>query len=361
MSFPRKTFTRPPVGRFRADPRPTAGQVRRGCHAGRLPVATTLREARLKPGRESAQAIAIPPLGPGGQGERNLRAIPAYNYGQQGAETLDRPGGHPGLARLLPRNEAIDVAAISARRDRGPPPPSRRRQVNVLVQWGDVASQPLILVALAGVLLLASLAIVVLLRRRRAARELDPAPPLIVFQPRPLAERPLRPENTLRPPETPADVVEPPAAGVDPRGVQHEPLPRAFEAAGSLELAHWQTGGTPPAPAADVTLQLLPGRLEPVSGGEEEIRFVRVPGSARFTFGRSPGPLHTHVQLHAATASRMHGYMEFEGGHWRIGNMSETNQVVVNGDELPIAGPGRLLKDGDRIEFGEVAFIFRER
>ena len=34
---------------------------------------------------------------------------------------------------------------------------------------------------------------------------------------------------------------------------------------------------------------------------------------------------------------------------------------AVNDKELPADGPGRLLQDGDRIEMGEVVFIFRER
>jgi hypothetical protein len=111
----------------------------------------------------------------------------------------------------------------------------------------------------------------------------------------------------------------------------------------------------------DTTLQLLPGRLEPADPGtEQEIRFVRLPGSKRFTFGRNEGPAHTHIQLHAATASRMHAFMEFDGGRWHLGNMSRTNRVVVNGaplhDEVVHA-----LADGDRIEFGELAFVFRVR
>lgn len=110
----------------------------------------------------------------------------------------------------------------------------------------------------------------------------------------------------------------------------------------------------------DVTLQLLPGRLEPVERGmDQEIRFVRVPGVNRFTLGRNPGPAHSHIQLRAATASRMHAYMMFEDGHWRLGNMSQTNAVVVNGS--PLNGDPRQLVDGDRIEFGELTFVFREQ
>ncbi|HSJ31367.1 MAG TPA: FHA domain-containing protein [Longimicrobiales bacterium] len=115
------------------------------------------------------------------------------------------------------------------------------------------------------------------------------------------------------------------------------------------------------APDMDATLQLLPGRLEPADGSaHHEIRFVRVPGINRFTLGRSPGPAHSHIQLKAVTASRVHAYMEFDGGRWQLGNMSRTNHAVVNGSPLNGDAP-RPLEDGDRIEFGELTFVFRER
>jgi hypothetical protein len=114
--------------------------------------------------------------------------------------------------------------------------------------------------------------------------------------------------------------------------------------------------------AADGVVQLWPGRLEPVASNvDEEIRFIRTPGINRFTFGRSPGPANSHIQLLAPTASRQHAYMVIENGRWRIGNMSETNRVVVNGELLASGDADRWLHDGDRIELGEVSFVFRER
>lgn len=119
--------------------------------------------------------------------------------------------------------------------------------------------------------------------------------------------------------------------------------------------------GAPPVLDPDATLQLLPGRLEPVNPGtDQEIRFVKTAGVKRFTLGRRTGPSHSHIQLRSATASRMHAYMEFERGRWQLGNLSSTNSVVVNGS--PLAGDAtRVLHDGDRIEFGELTFVFRER
>jgi pSer/pThr/pTyr-binding forkhead associated (FHA) protein len=113
--------------------------------------------------------------------------------------------------------------------------------------------------------------------------------------------------------------------------------------------------------AADRTLQLLPGRLAYANDRQgEDIRFVRSGPGARFTFGRSPGPAATHIQLRAPTVSRKHAYMAFEAGHWVIGNLSRTNSVVVNDVPLDM-GTERVLEDGDRIEMGEVALVFHAR
>jgi hypothetical protein len=114
----------------------------------------------------------------------------------------------------------------------------------------------------------------------------------------------------------------------------------------------------------DGTLQLLPGRLEIVGGenGKQDIRFVRSRGQTpTITFGRSEGPPHQHVQLHASTVSRMHARMEYEHQQWKLVNLSVTNPVVVNGEELSAVEGTRVLEDGDRIEMGEVVFRFRER
>ena len=52
------------------------------------------------------------------------------------------------------------------------------------------------------------------------------------------------------------------------------------------------------------------------------------------------------------------------GGRWRLENLSSTNPVVVNGRSLDLDGGAAtsvMLSEGDRIEMGEVAFVFRER
>ncbi|MBA4159763.1 MAG: FHA domain-containing protein [Gemmatimonadetes bacterium] len=113
----------------------------------------------------------------------------------------------------------------------------------------------------------------------------------------------------------------------------------------------------------DGTLQILPGRLEIVAGADsgQSIRFVRTAGEPEITFGRQDGPPYRHIQLRAPTVSREHAHMRYDGGEWRIANLSSTNPVVVNGEELNGGGDARPLHEGDRIEMGEIAFVFRER
>ena len=112
------------------------------------------------------------------------------------------------------------------------------------------------------------------------------------------------------------------------------------------------------------TMQLLPGRLEIVSGAEpgHTIRFVRLPGvPPEVTFGRARGTPPLHVQLLLPTVSRRHARMRYTEDGWRIMNLSRTNPLVVNGEVLESETESRKLCDGDRIEMGEIVFVFRER
>jgi hypothetical protein len=112
----------------------------------------------------------------------------------------------------------------------------------------------------------------------------------------------------------------------------------------------------------DATLQFLPGRLEIVTGSDagREVRFVRLPGASatRITFGRSVGEPYRHVQLHDATVSRDHAVMQLREGQWCLVNHSATNPVLHNGVELA-QQEEVMLRDGDRVEMGEVTFRFR--
>ena len=128
------------------------------------------------------------------------------------------------------------------------------------------------------------------------------------------------------------------------------------------------TGGSPGLrleKAPDGTLQFLPGKLEIVEGRDvgHELRFVRTPGpdGQTITFGRSEGPLYRHIQLNEATVSREHARMSLEGKTWTLTNLSRTNPVSVNGLAMSEDAASVVLRDGDRIEMGEVIFRFRVR
>ncbi len=113
------------------------------------------------------------------------------------------------------------------------------------------------------------------------------------------------------------------------------------------------------------TLQFLPGRLQVVVGPEtgREIRFVRSPntGETDVSFGRSEGPPHRHIQLLVPTVSRRHALMSLLDEHWSLQNLSATNPVTLNGRRLAPDEVVPLLVDGDRIEMGEVVFVFHGR
>jgi hypothetical protein len=112
---------------------------------------------------------------------------------------------------------------------------------------------------------------------------------------------------------------------------------------------------------SDEVLQLLPGRLEVLSGisSPREIRFVRVPGEQpQLILGREPGPSPPHVALPSGTVSRQHARLDFSGGRWGLTNLSRTNPVVVNDETLSNVQGQRPLVDGDRIELGDVVLRF---
>ena len=147
------------------------------------------------------------------------------------------------------------------------------------------------------------------------------------------------------------------------------------EAVDGASIRYWRV--------ADGTLQFLPGRLEIAAGRDagHEIRFVRTagPDGTLITFGRAEGAPYRHVQLREPTVSRTHARMALESvngtplslspsnvgaSRWRLDNLSTTNPVIVNGKPLdPEGGPRAsvILSEGDRIEMGEVAFVFRAR
>jgi len=111
----------------------------------------------------------------------------------------------------------------------------------------------------------------------------------------------------------------------------------------------------------DDVVQLLPGHLEVLSGDSrhQEIRFVRVQGQQpQLILGRNPGRSPQHIALNSSTVSRQHARLAFSAGKWAVANLSKTNPVVVNDQELSNLDGERQLSDGDRIELGEVVLRF---
>jgi hypothetical protein len=126
---------------------------------------------------------------------------------------------------------------------------------------------------------------------------------------------------------------------------------------GTSETVKFQRPGDEP-------IQILPGRLEVVSGDPKhrEIRFVRSPGEpAELILGRDPGKSPQSVALNSETVSRRHARFAFANGRWAVANLSRTNPVVVNDERLADGNIERPLADGDRVELGEVVLRFRSR
>jgi hypothetical protein len=147
---------------------------------------------------------------------------------------------------------------------------------------------------------------------------------------------------------------------------------RADEVVGDEELAPFDIDETQTAPNETVRfrrpveepVQLLPGRLEVLAGEPQhhEIRFVRIPGEPmQMILGRETGPSAQYVALKSNTVSRRHARFAFSNGQWAVTNLSQTNPVVVNDEELSHSDGDRGLADGDRLELGEVVLRFRAR
>ena len=114
------------------------------------------------------------------------------------------------------------------------------------------------------------------------------------------------------------------------------------------------------------TLKVLPGRFEVIAGESEvkEIRFYKVPTQPlpEVTFGRLAGSPYVHVQLNSPTVSGRQGKMTYQGGQWLFTNFAPptSNPTRVNGRDLAV-DESVPLREGDRVEMGDVVLIFHER
>lgn len=109
------------------------------------------------------------------------------------------------------------------------------------------------------------------------------------------------------------------------------------------------------------TLKMLPGRLIVLEGDKivKEIRFYKTKSEEEneITFGRAAGKPYTHIQLKEMTVSARHAKLIYAGKRFTLINYSKTNATRVNDVELEENGMTEL-KDGDRIQMGEVIFGF---
>ena len=195
-------------------------------------------------------------------------------------------------------------------------------------------------------------------RHSRLAELQREIPPLVFSMPGPEWQadlRSLRPEVIEVERPTAAATFAPPNQSVDSRPSSSPQDAEAMRPASSPnDTVHFRR-------PSDEALQLLPGRLEVLSGidGPREIRFVRVPGEQpQLILGRAPGSSPQHVALPSSTVSRQHARLDYSAGRWSLTNLSRTNPVVVNDETLSSVQGARALVDGDRIELGDVVLRF---
>ncbi len=121
-----------------------------------------------------------------------------------------------------------------------------------------------------------------------------------------------------------------------------------------------------PAPAADpghrATVQLLPGRLEPLIPEviQQEVRFQKdnSPGEQEITLGWEMGEPPHHVQLDHPSIQPLHAKMTFQQGRWMIESLVPDDPVEVNGTPVPAPSGPYLLASGDQVRIGEALFRF---
>jgi pSer/pThr/pTyr-binding forkhead associated (FHA) protein len=167
-----------------------------------------------------------------------------------------------------------------------------------------------------------------------------------------------RPEQTRVPPPLVVPIhprfaraPEPPAPEPPPELPAPEPPPPEPPLAETMQFVR----------PTDEALQLLPARLEVVSGTapQQVLRFVRVPGKpAEMILGRETASSPQQVTLTSSTVSRRHARVTCTDGRWVVTNLSRTNPVVINDEALYEFEGARPLLDGDRIELGDVVLRF---
>jgi hypothetical protein len=109
------------------------------------------------------------------------------------------------------------------------------------------------------------------------------------------------------------------------------------------------------------TVQLLPGRLEPLIPEvmQQEVRFQRASSEEQeVTLGWEIGEPPHHVTLDHPSIQPLHAKMTFQKGSWMIESLAPSYPVEVNGTPVPASNGPYLLANGDQIRIGEALFRF---
>jgi hypothetical protein len=109
------------------------------------------------------------------------------------------------------------------------------------------------------------------------------------------------------------------------------------------------------------TVQLLPGRLEPLIPEviQQEVRFQGTPGEEHeITLGWELGDPPHHVTLDHPSIQPLHAKMTFQFGSWMIESLAPHDPVEINGTPVPGASGPYLLAHGDQIRIGDALFRF---
>lgn len=114
-------------------------------------------------------------------------------------------------------------------------------------------------------------------------------------------------------------------------------------------------------PVHRATVQMLPGRLEPLNPDviQQEVRFQRTAaGGQSVTLGWEMEDPPGHVTLDHPSIQPFHARMTFQSGNWMIESLVSEDPVAINGSPLPTSEGPYLLADGDEIRIGPVQFRF---
>lgn len=117
----------------------------------------------------------------------------------------------------------------------------------------------------------------------------------------------------------------------------------------------------PPQPVQRSTIQMLPGRLQPINTSviQQEVRFVRVPSEEQVvTLGWNLGEPPEHVTLNHSSIQPLHARMTYRDNQWWMESLDRNDPVVINSAVLRPEAPPRPLADGDHIRIGAALFRF---